>query len=74
MKTGLLFFDNDPKTTLAEKIDRAANLYKVKYGLDPTLCLVNPKALTPGMEMPAITVRPYRIVLPGHLWVGIEEK
>ena len=74
MKTGLLFFDNDPKTTFAEKVDKAARLYEAKYGLSPTVCLVNPKALVPGLEMPTIAVRPFRAVLPHHLWIGIEEK
>jgi hypothetical protein len=75
MNTGMLWFDNDPKTALAAKIERAVDYYRKKYGRVPNLCLINPGMVekeTP--EQGEITVRPYRPVLPGHLWIGIEEK
>ena len=75
MNTGMLWFDNDPKTALTAKIERAVDYYRHKYGRDPNLCLINPNALSG--ENPIIkkmTVRSYRPVLPGHLWIGIEEK
>ena len=75
MNTGMLWFDNDPKTALAAKIERAVDYYRKKYGQSPNLCLINPSMVekdTP--EKGEITVRPYRPVLPGHLWIGIEEK
>jgi hypothetical protein len=31
-----------------------------------------PQAQVSGAE--GVTVRPYRPVLPGHLWIGVEEK
>jgi len=89
MNTGMLWFDNDPKTALTAKIERAVDYYRHKYGRDPNLCLIHPSMVPPGgmVENPAnnsgasenpkngkITVRPYRPVLPGHLWIGIEEK
>lgn len=89
MNAGMLWFDNDPKTALAAKIERAADYYKHKYGRDPNLCLIHPSMLpqdgTEDKDKPAtgkpapsasegITVRPYRPVLPGHLWIGIEDK
>jgi hypothetical protein len=79
MNTGMLWFDNDPKTALTAKIERAADYYRHKYGRDPNLCLVHPSMVPQGemKEHPKrnkITVRPYRPVLPGHLWIGIEEK
>jgi len=75
MNTGMLWFDNDPKTALTAKIERAVDYYHKKYGRKPNLCLINPTALekeTP--QKGKITIRPYRPVLPGHLWIGIEEK
>ncbi|GAB4418991.1 MAG: hypothetical protein Kow002_06290 [Anaerolineales bacterium] len=75
MNTGMLWFDNDPKTALAVKIEKAVAYYRKKYGRSPNLCLINP-GMAEG-ETPLegkITVRPYRPVLPGHLWIGIEEK
>ena len=75
MNTGMLWFDNDPKTALAAKIERAVDYYHKKYGRKPNLCLIHPTAL--DKEQPKtgkVTVRPYRPVLPGHLWIGVEEK
>jgi len=75
MNTGMLWFDNDPKTALTAKIERAVDYYRKKYGRSPNLCLINPGMVekeTP--EKGEITVRAYRPVLPGHLWIGIEEK
>lgn len=43
MNTGMMWFDNDPKTTLKEKVIAAADYYRQKYGHVPIACLVNPK-------------------------------
>lgn len=75
MNTGMLWFDNDPKTALAVKIERAVDYYRKKYGRVPNLCLINPGMVEKETSKKfKITVRPYRPVLPGHLWIGIEEK
>jgi hypothetical protein len=88
MNAGMLWFDNDPKTALTTKIERAVDYYRHKYGRDPNLCLIHPSMLpSDGIaekDNPAtgnsvlsaaegVVVRPYRPVLPGHLWIGIEE-
>jgi len=74
MLTGMLWFDNDPKTALPAKIEKAADYYQQKYGRAPTLCLVNPAMLKDG-ESPSgkVRVQSYRPVLPGHLWLGIDD-
>jgi hypothetical protein len=75
MNTGMLWFDNDPKTALSTKIEKAVDYYRHKYGRDPNLCLIHPSmAAKDSPEIDKITVRPYPPVLPGHLWIGIEEK
>jgi hypothetical protein len=75
MNFGMMWFDNDPKTELAAKINRAAEYYRSKYGRTPNLCMVHPKAMTENMPIAGnITVRPQQIILPGHLWIGLEEK
>ena len=75
MNAGMLWFDNDPKTALAAKIERAADYYRHKYGRDPNLCLIHPSMMDKEQpETGKVTVRPYRPVLPGHLWIGVEEK
>jgi hypothetical protein len=78
MEVGMLWFDNDTKTTLAVRITRAAEYYRLKYGVVPDLCLVNPSMLTGHPELESehtgkVKVRPNSIVLPGYLWIGSED-
>ena len=86
MHTGMLWFDNS-QSTLAQKIQRAVDYYTKKYGRKPDLCLVHPSFLSSGNGRPGaekvetdldnvngVTVRPYRPVLPGHIWIGVEDK
>ena len=79
MHTGMLWFDNS-QTALNIKIQKAVDYYHKKYGRTPDLCLVHPSMLDTQernerqLEMNKVTVRPYRPVLPGHIWIGIEDK
>ena len=88
MHTGMLWFDNS-QTALNIKIQKAVEYYHKKYGRTPDLCLVHPSmldaqernerqfetpALASGTNANKLTVRPYRPVLPGHIWIGIEDK
>ena len=76
MHTGMLWFDNS-QSTLLVKIQKAVEYYRKKYGRRPDLCLVHPSMLEKDQncaEVDGLTVRPYRVVLPGHIWIGIEEK
>ena len=78
MNVGMLWFDNDKHTALAAKVERAAQYYRQKYGQFPDLCLVHPSMLGEGtsQETPPGTValRPNRLILPDHLWIGVEER
>lgn len=80
MNTGMLWFDNDPRTALNSKVERAADYYRQKYGLIPDLCLVHPSMLVePRPEFVEahagkVAVQANRAILPGHLWIGTEEK
>ena len=74
MHTEMLWFD-DSSATLKSKIQKAADYYHKKYGRLPDLCLVHPNMLKDvKLEEEKITVRPYRPVLPGHIWIGVEDK
>lgn len=76
MHTGMLWFDNS-QTALNIKIQKAVDYYHKKYGRQPDLCLVHPSMLEQNQrsfEVNKLTVRPYRPVLPGHIWIGIEDK
>jgi len=70
----MLWFDNS-QTELNTKIQKAVDYYHKKYGQIPDLCLVHPNMLKDTtVEEEKITIRPYRPVLPGHIWIGIEDK
>ena len=82
MNVGLLWFDNDPKTSLEEKVGRAARRHLQKFGRPATLCLTNPRTLAgrangsePAFQVKlaegVIKVMPARHVLPNHFWLGI---
>lgn len=76
MHTGMLWFDNS-QSSLNVKIQKAVDYYHKKYGQTPDLCLVHPSMLEKDqtkLEVNKLTVRPYRPVLPGHIWIGIEDK
>jgi hypothetical protein len=75
MRVGMLWFDNDPKTDLSTKIHQAAVYYQKKYGCKPDICFVHPSMLkTESISAPrGIEIRPNRVVLPHHLWLGIRE-
>ena len=74
MHTGMLWFDNSSET-LNSKIQKAADYYHKKYGRLPDLCLVHPNMLKDTkVDGGRITIRPYRPVLPGHIWIGVEDK
>lgn len=76
MHTAMLWFDSS-QTVLTVKIQKAVDYYIKKYGCQPDLCLVHPSLLESNhrdLEIAGLTVRPYRPVLPGHIWIGIEDK
>ena len=74
MRTGMLWFDNDPKTDLPAKVIRAAAYYQKKYGCSPNLCFVHPSMLSvEPKRADGIELRPSRQVLPNHFWLGVND-
>jgi hypothetical protein len=76
MKMGLLWFDDDPGRDLAEKIGRAAQRYRQKFGTSPNTCYVHHTALsdngkTARVGVIRVTVSP--TVLLHHFWIGVEK-
>jgi hypothetical protein len=85
MKTGLLWFDDDPRKELEEKVLRAAAHYESKYGRLPELCYVHPNAFNGNgngkrgkkgdvVKAGDVEVRTGRSVLPHHFWLGMAEE
>ncbi len=74
MEQGMLWFDNNPKTSLVDKVKQAAEHYRHKYGRTPNLCLVNPSMVSDHQaDAGKIVIRPNRSILRGHLWIGLAE-
>ena len=85
MKTGMLWFDDDAKRSISEKVERAAVHYREKYGVAPNLCYANPNVLadSPAAVQPSaaagnkglacITLKHARSILPNHFWLGVSD-
>ena len=78
MEVGMLWFSTDKSSDLFSEINAAARYYQNKYGRSPNLCFVNPGSMEKinGQQntATAIAIRPDKKVLPGHLWIGVDEK
>lgn len=83
MNVGMLWFNNK-NLDLSVKVKEAAEYYVKKYERTPDLCLVHPSMMKSDMRINAsffvdfsrgkLLVKPYRPVLPGCIWIGIEDK
>jgi len=74
MDIGMLWYDDDTKRPLGEKVARAVDYYKTKYGSVPTVCFVNPAALQGAPDSAAgVQIRSARNVMVDHFWLGIGE-
>ena len=72
MNIGMLWLDDDKKRSFEEKIKRAAQYYKDKYGKTPTMCCVSTQALDDEIKMGKLAVRPVRHIRPQHFWIGMQ--
>jgi hypothetical protein len=75
MNVGMLWFDGNKDTELKLKVQKAAEYYQRKYGIEPTVCYVNP-AMMDGERQSAgrVEVRSNATVLPNHFWIGVNGK
>jgi hypothetical protein len=75
MKTGLLWYDNDPQRRIEEKIRHAAQRYQEKFGRAPDICYVNPAMLAQVQEpVSHLQVVGKPNILPHHFLVGVADK
>lgn len=72
MKAGMLWLDADARRTFDEKVQRAVDYYRQKYGSSPDLCLVNTATFSEEeKKVGTVMVQRTRTVLPHHFWVGV---
>lgn len=71
MNVGMMWLDTDKHRSLEEKVRRASEYYRDKYGRFPELCLVNTRILDDETKVGRVMVQPAKAVLPGHFWLGM---
>ena len=83
MDIGMLWFDNDQQTSIPNKVERAAQYYQKKYGVNPDICYVHPKMVNgvasskketrkDPIKIGNILLLINEMVLPDHFWIGIK--
>lgn len=72
MKSGLLWFDDDPGRDLAQKVAQAAYRYRQKFGVVPDTCYVHQDAPLKNEEewVGSVRVMTLPTVLRHHYWIG----
>ena len=74
MDIGMLWYDDDTKRKLDEKVARAAQYYQTKYGVAPTICYLHPSMLEDKTGAAgSVQLRSARTVLVNHFWIGVNE-
>jgi hypothetical protein len=65
----LMWYDDNPKVPLGEKIDEAVEAYTRRFAISPNIVLVNENDLT---ESAAVLVRSAEFVRRNNFWVGFD--
>lgn len=76
MNIGMLWLDSEKTANIAVMIANAATYYRNKYGQAPNLCFVHPSLLEKAeheADTANIAVKPDKTILPGLLWIGVED-
>lgn len=74
MDIGMMWFDNS-KVPLDAKLLKAAEYYARKYGKQPDRAFVSLKELgAEQVESNGIRVDAMGEIMPGHLWIGVENE
>lgn len=72
MITGVLswFRDDDPKTTLAQKMHSAASVYHSKRGVRPSVVYMHPSIAGEVTEIAGMAVKQDTTVQRNHFYLG----
>jgi hypothetical protein len=74
MKVGWMWLDNDPGRSIEEKIQRAVQRYRTKFGRFPNTCYVNQRSITgDGFRCGKVRVVAAPNILPHHFWLGVSD-
>ena len=73
MEVGMLWFDNDKKTTFEEKVNLAVLAYIEKYTVYPNTCVVNHSMFEEGTKViSGINMQKAKNIHPNYFWIGVE--
>jgi hypothetical protein len=81
MEIGLLWYDDNPRRELEDKVGEAAQRYREKYGRWPNTCYVHPQVVAERLEQELRVACPKRNrtmirvmsapnILLHHYWLG----
>jgi hypothetical protein len=65
-----VWYDDNPKKLVVEKIQEAITAYVTRFAIQPSLLLVN---VADHMEFTNVLVRTERTVQPNTFWLAYEE-
>ena len=75
VKLGWMWFDDDPKTSLEDKLRQASECYRQKFGQKPRLCYVNGGALADSPPaVGSVQMRGAGNVSPGYFLFVVESE
>jgi len=82
MQVGMLWFDDAPRRSLDEKLERGVRYYREKYGHAPTICYVHPNSLSQVTDsslqgdgvIDRIRIASAPSILPHHFYFGISQE
>lgn len=74
MRIGLLWYDNDPKKALEQRVREAMERYREKFGRAPNTCYIHPADLNGrALTLEGVRVLVASNILRNHVWVGYDE-
>ena len=71
MEIGMLWLDADRSRSFEDKVTRAVDYYKEKYGRFPELCFVNDLMVEDEKKVGRVRVVRQKTIMPDHFWLGM---
>lgn len=72
MNVGMLWFDKEKEGGVADKVSRAAEYYRRKYGKLPNVCYVNPRMMDEEkLQVDQVVVKSSLSIQPNYFWIGV---
>lgn len=75
MNKGMLWYDNNTKLNIENRVQKAVEFFIEKYGYKPQCCFVNPDmAEEPIKIKDNIKIVPNEKVLKNHIWLEMAQE